>query len=368
MTTRLCFSWQDTPTLKLNTGSANTDCPFPRPEMFARLADAGATVIRYFVGNAMDYTYPSPGQFQLDEIEQIVDMIRAAGLQVYLSNVGLMPKHACGGLATYNGSCTVGDSSAPSGIRFLDNRPDCLAPGHVDPAASREWGHALATRLGPRVSFWSAINEPGGWWAWPPAYTAERDAFPITDPRNYMQRATNEIVIPFTEGVRSVIESAQFVGPEAMQGSDARDALILDEDYDIDCERELYPIVTIHGGYPWDGSGGLMGGMDSDGRVIGALGRIDQDFMPAIAPYLNGREVWWSEGDPDTADTSQMIPFTLEAQRRNVGLVNWHNLNLLFEPGTGYWQPWGIGGDQSFKPNALHAAFAALRMKGRAVR
>lgn len=276
-----------------------------------------------------DTTNPEPGKFDFSKPDADIAAIRAAGMQVY-ANILWAPPHAAQGQKTYlpyNDGCTkfVDPDDGRKGITFANERPFCSKPAHIDAAAARDFGVALATRYGDVVSSFAAWNEPGGQFYWP-AWTTDGPEAGIT-------RLLGEVVVPFTEGVRSVKPDARFVGPEADSEG------VLDQVLKQEADRgsHLFDSITFHP-YSW-------GTFPED-----SYKRIDELFLPVANARGNGRPVCFSEVGDD--GTGRIVEWTENVLSRRPALINFHDYKQWFEPGT-----WDNG---TYVPNAKYTAMQAL--------
>lgn len=133
----------------------------------------------------------------------------------------------CGWYNSYTGStCLQPRESAVHATRvavgvsehyFTPEKPYCINPAipHVDSAALGAFAVAFAERYGlpssphytPHWRWTSCWNEPGGPWYWPPIQSPPYEA-------GY-DRLIGEVVIPWADGIASVLHPMRFVGIEA---------------------------------------------------------------------------------------------------------------------------------------------------------
>jgi len=301
----------------------------PRDGM-QKLAGMGFSFVRLWV--FWDSTHPAANLLDWSKVDADVAAIRGAGMKVF-ANLLWAPPHAAGGKKTYlpyTRGCSAWNDplDGSKGIRFASEHDFCTTPAHIDPDVVRTFGAALATRHGDDISWYAAWNEPGGDLYWPAIRSDTRQVA--------IARLLDEVTIPFTEGVRSVVPGAQFVGPEADGDG------VLDEALKQEADRglKLFDAITFHP-YSW-------GTFPDD-----SFKRIENEFMPAIAPHRHGRPVWYSEVGDD--GTGRIVEWTENVIHRDVAAIDYHDFRQWFEPGT-----WESG---TFVPNAKYGQMQELIRK-----
>ena len=290
------------------------------------LADMGLSFIRLWI--FWNSANPEPDLYDWSKVDADIDAIRGAGMKVY-ANLLWAPRHASGGWPTYlpyTEGCTAWNdpSDGSKGIRFAEERAYCTAPAHIDPAATRKFGAALAARHGADISWYAAWNEPQGKVYWPPIH-GEWDVA--------ITRLLDEVTVPFTEGVRSVVPDAVFVGPEA--DHERVIASLLEQE--ATRGLHLFDAITFHP-YSW-------GKFPKD-----SYKRMDELFVPAASKHRNGRPLWCSEIGDD--GTGRIVEWANSVAKRNVAAVNFHDFRQWFQPGT--WD------NRTYVPNTRHRGLRTL--------
>ena len=273
------------------------------------LAGMGLSFIRVWI--FWDSAEPNPADFKWSKVEADIQAIRGAGMKVY-ANLLWAPTHASNQAPTYlpyTRGCTawVDPRDGSKGIRFAAEHPYCSVPEHIDPAAAHRFGAALASKFGDEISWYSAWNEPGQSFYWPAILFDHWDVA--------IARLLDEVIIPFTNGVRSVKPNATFVGPEADHEAVIRETLKQESERGL----KLFDVVTFHP-YAW-------GPFPSN-----SYRRIDEGFVPAAAQHRNGRKLWYSETGDD--GTGKIVEWAENAVQRDVAAINFHDFKQWFQPGT----------------------------------
>lgn len=285
------------------------------------LAGMGFSFIRMWI--FWDTANPEPEKYDWSKVEADIQAIRAAGMRVYV-NLLWAPPHAANHASTYlpytRGCAAWNDPHDGSkGIRFASELAYCSTPAHIDPVAVRRFGEALAKRHGKDISWYSAWNEPGQDLYWPAIRSEEWNVA--------LGRLVEEVIIPFTDGVRSVRPDAQFVGPEADHEAVIEEVLKQENERGL----HLFDTITFHP-YSW-------GKFPAD-----SYKRIDEGFVPKATIHRNGRPLWYSEIGDD--GTGQIVEWTKNVLTRDVAAINFHDFAQWFEPGT-----WANG---TYVPNARY--------------
>lgn len=303
------------------------------------LAGMNLSFIRVFV--MWHLTNPSPGQYDWTKIDADIAAVRGAGLQVY-ANILWAPTFASQNQPTYlpyTQGCAewVDPNDGSKGIKFASDKSYCVTPAHIDPSAIQDFGAQLAKRYGSEITWYSHWNEPGGSFYWP---AVQQDGM-----ETGIQRLVNEVLIPFTNGVRSVTPNAQIVGCEADSGGVLDQALTQEQNGKL----QLFDAITFHP-YSW--------GVFPDDSYK----RIDNEFMPAANARRNGRPIYYSEIGDD--GTGKIVEWTQNvALSRDVSLICFYDPTEWFEKGT-----WDNG---TYVPNTLYTQMrdfiASLSSHGRPV-
>ena len=302
--------------------------PYPVPPDFAKSVKAmGVGLVRYMP--QWPLVEPQRGEYKWDAVDQSIDAITAAGLQVCL-NPYFFPAWVTEGKAVmteYTCDCShpnfpfTGMIHAPvTGPDGLCTDPNCRKPNPlpapaycwdpitIDDSGVYEFGRALAQRYGSRVTWWSAWNEPGIRVYW------------ITPKDEYghptFQRFANQVVIPWTKGVREVLPDAKFIGLQADSSGLCGDLLEIERD---EAKMHLFDVIGIHP-YP--------DGRDPD-PTIAAINRTKDDFLPIIEPYRDGREVWVTE-----VGSVEPAKFMRGVQQLGINSVNFHDVTQWFASGS----------------------------------
>lgn len=272
---------------------------------FSALRDIGLTHCRYSVDwSVME---PTQGEYVWDRhwatvtvnTDHHFDLLTKYGFNVTM-NLDWAPAWASEGKPTYQRYETGCWVLTNPGIHyrgdgnFADQREDCnINPPHINPEEVRAFAREMAIRYGDKVATWTAWNEPGSVGYWPPSKCT-----PHIPPDEAVERLMNEVVIPFTDGVRSVFPNAEFSGIEA----DTWDILGRVLKAEKDRGLHLFDRITLHP-YAW-------GPFPEH-----SYERITTEFIPTILPFHNGRPVDCSEIDDDgTGKMSEWLVHILGQQ------------------------------------------------------
>ena len=307
---------------------------------------------------------PAKGQFVWDKPDADVASVVAANMEAYFDFLWA-PEWVCGGQKTYlpytagcstynkphdggfhvceeicgdarcnhllgnhalaeddpNRPCNNGECPkfTPTGICGYCHDPlkdYCIHPPSIDPAATFDFGRAAAQRYGSKVAFWGAWNEPGGQTYWP----SRAFGYPT------FQALGNEVIAPFTAGVRSVLPDAKFIGIEAASHGECGDLLRFEAE---EAKTKLFDVIGIHAYASNDGD-----------QVANAFARIDNDYLPMIEPHRNGREVWVTEMGFDgyPADIAGYVGKQRRWMQgladRGIPRASFHGIAQWFQPGV----------------------------------
>jgi len=309
-------------------------------ELALQLAMMGTRFVRIFV--FWDSCNPQKGVFDWTKPDADIDAVSSAKMQVYF-NFYWCPEWACGGFKTYL-PYTAGCSTLINGVLgFARNLDYCVNPPPIDPDAAFAFGKAAAERYGSKVDYWGVWNEPGGQNYWPRP----------DDPPSFFDvfaRLVNQVVLPFTKGVRSVLPDAKFVGMEADSHGLVGDMLQAEKDTGV----RLFDAIGIHT-YP---EGKLPDEVDD------AFRRIDQDYLPIMKDLRGDREVWVTEmgfaGYPGDPYTQKVTRFINGLSDRGISRVSFHGVKQWFAPGVINDNTWLLAAGQAgYKPRS--ATYTAVQ-------
>lgn len=258
------------------------------------LKDMGIDFIRLSV-NA-DHLMTAPGIYDWRRVDASMNAVVDAGLKVYW-NWTWLPAFASGGVPAYReywNGCAVPTPVQPGdwtgrNWRYAtrEEKPYCYPPNipHIDAQYVYWLGFDAAKRYRTAVEWWGAWNEPGGPWYWPP----------IVEPpyEEGVNRLFDEVVVPFTHGVRDALGAVKFIGPEA-DGED-----IFRRCLEKDTLVNVYDIVSFHP-YSW-------GTFPEDSYTR------TRKFVD-IAKSLTPKEIWTTEVTDET--TGRIVEWTAEMLRR----------------------------------------------------
>lgn len=267
----------------------------PQPDNGTRSRAGYARQDNYVVPNGGTLRVPAPGVLANDD---------GSGIKAYLNS---KPRS---GTATINtdGSFTYQHNGSGSGdafaylangiggsIHFEWERSYCYDTPRVDSLKLWFFARALASRYGAKVAFWGVWNEPEYGIYWPPRrwYIGEH----VGD----YDRLLNEVILPFTAGIRSVIPAAVMVGPETGDPGFLRWVLQKEKS----SGSRWFDVVSLHA-YPWGGR-----------YPESALVKLDTWLLPIISEF-GPRRVWLSETSPDTSPNvvDETLAMTSAVMRR----------------------------------------------------
>jgi hypothetical protein len=354
-------------TLPILGNSFESFVPLPA-SLALQFSQLGTRFIRLF--EFWNTINPQKGKFVWDKPDADISAVLAAKMDPYFDFLWA-PEWVCGGFPTYlpyTAGCSTYNKPHDGGFHFCeelcgDNRcnhllgkhalaeddPDrpcgetpagqpcpckkftatnicglchdplrqyCVHPPSIDPAATFDFGHAAAQRYGNKVAFWGAWNEPGGQTYWP----SRAYGYPT------FQALGNEVIAPFTAGVRSVLPDAKFIGIEAASHGECGDLLRFEAE---EAGTKLFDVIGIH----------TYASNDGD-QVANAFKRIDDDYLPMIAPHRNGREVWVTEMGFDgyPADVAGYVGkqrrWMQGLSDRGIARASFHGIAQWFQPGV----------------------------------
>lgn len=210
-------------------------------------------------------------KFQMPlQVDHDFDVLRRHGVRIILNLVNL-PSWMSGREPAYDGSCYTAwyDADGKAHMKFRDDLPYCVNPPHVSAENVYDAAAFLARRYGPLVSTWACWNEPGNP-GWPPSTALSID--------ESVTRFFDELLIPFTDGVRSIIPDARFSGVEDDSADYERRVLEEENRRGLHLLDELTIHHYSHGRFPDD-----------------SYARLRDQFWPAVTPLQAGRSVRYSE-------------------------------------------------------------------------
>lgn len=313
-------SWDTLPMVRAN------------PLAMQKIAAAHISQIKYQIQWA--WVNPAPNVYHWEKTDADFAAIKAAGLKIQVS-ITTAPAWVSGGFPTYEFytdgcSACVNPYQGCTQLRFADEKAYCSNPPHIDSDAARSFAIIVAQRYGDRISYYSFWNEPGIDLYWPPIKASDYHADPA------MHRLADEIIRPMVDGVRSINPKAIFVGPDADDGP-VMESLLR---YEHDLNAHWFDIISFHP-YAWN---------DPPGFPQDSYDRINNEFMPALAPFRNGRPIWYTE---IMGDSEKSIEWLNVVSKYDVQLINFYNFRQLWETGT-----WDNGppsnGNETFVPSRFY--------------
>lgn len=239
----------------------------------------------------------------------------------------------------HNGSLTYthnGDDATEDGFRYwvwglgngahgihyaADDYDYCVNVPRIDPNATYEFVKAFVERYRDKVYLYGMWNEPGLSIYWPPMHDLQDIEF---------ERYAEDLMVPFVDAVRTYDPdpSTKIIGPECDSSHCIRGVLEQERKRGV----HWFDIVSFHP-YPWSFDFEAVGGSDDAKWADAAMYRIDNDFKPAMDPFLRGRTVWATEIGHDS-EVVMVDVLSKVLQRPWIKMFNVHDARFFFKPGS----------------------------------
>lgn len=231
-----------------------------------------------------------------------------------------------------------------TGDQYDLTKPWCALPGHVIPEELYKHGQFVGTAYGPSVDlFCAGPNEPGLRIYNTLIRRVELGHMTLKEAIGFVM---TEQIIPFTEGVRSVVPNARFLST----GADSDTILRLILEYERDHKLHLFDDLGIHA-HSWA----------PDGATSDSFRRI-KEFKVVLDELGNGRPEWLDEWE----DRTRPVPpigthvefargaFELLPRAKVIGV---HDLDKLFTPDS-WFDPINAGPPppNAYVPSETHKA------------
>jgi hypothetical protein len=341
-------------------GSSWEKTPYAMPTELARIfaAMCSRMEIRAFV--QWNVANPKPGVYNTDDLDLTVSRCLSAGLKPWI-NTYFAPPWATDGKRIYDGyssDCSHSNIPWDGGVHKPIDRGDgfcgwvnsvsgakCTqtAPSFcerdipkIDSAATYSWGRYLGKRYGTKVKTFAAGNEFGQTcYFLPQVFDGGVPVGPD------VSRIIDEVIDPFTQGVRREVPDAKFRCPEADTSGWTVGLFRAEKD----AKKRWCDEFTCHP-YDWGGS---------PDPVVNSVSRLD-DFILQFEPFRAGRPILVSEIGFNVP--TDLIRFVDQAEKRGVTLVSTHAVGMYFKPGTIREATDGlpVDGKTGYVTNELYAA------------